>query len=205
MNIIDLFEQAVIDRENMVQSWKPPLPSYSFFDYLEIFPEARGIAKRELLRQLKDMRTQLKDMRERYNSYYDRVINKASFDQQASLIELRDALYVPELSQLEKEIKRKQFFLSSLNQKPVLGKGVTPQMVLKAREYPLEILYNREVRNGFGICPLHSEKTGSFKIYHKQNRWYCYSCQEGSDTIDYCVKVMKMNFVEAVKYLCQSN
>ena len=36
---------------------------------------------------------------------------------------------------------------------------------------------------GFCRCPLHNEKTASFKLYEGNNSFYCYGCGQGGDVI----------------------
>lgn len=58
-----------------------------------------------------------------------------------------------------------------------------------------------------GLCPLHEEKTPSFTIYPGQrpnkNSFYCFGCNEGGDVITLVMKVKKINFIQALKYLKQ--
>jgi len=51
-----------------------------------------------------------------------------------------------------------------------------------------------------GKCPLHEEKTPSFRIY-PANNFYCYGCGKGGNVITYVMILHDLSFVEALKYL----
>ena len=82
---------------------------------------------------------------------------------------------------------------------------ITDQDILRARQVPLEILYSgkltKQGRRAVGVCPFHVEKTGSFTVYTDQNKWYCYGCSAGVDTIDYVMRRDHCDFIAAVKTL----
>ena len=50
-------------------------------------------------------------------------------------------------------------------------------------------------------CPLHKEKTPSFSIDTKTNKWKCFGCGLGGDSIDFLKEYKNFNYVEACKYL----
>jgi len=54
-------------------------------------------------------------------------------------------------------------------------------------------------RSGFGLCPFHDEKTPSFKVY--PNRVHCYGCGFDQDSIGFVMKLYKLSFPEALKFL----
>lgn len=71
----------------------------------------------------------------------------------------------------------------------------------RAREYPIENLVQGN-RSGFAKCPLSPEKTPSFKIYNKHNRFHCFSCNAHGDSIELYQKLNNCSFKEAVNALC---
>lgn len=74
-----------------------------------------------------------------------------------------------------------------------------------ARQYPIQDLYDGKLRrsgpNLTGCCPFHAEKTPSFHIYTRSNRFYCFGCNEGGDVIDYVMKLYNIPFIEAIRRL----
>lgn len=53
-------------------------------------------------------------------------------------------------------------------------------------------------RNGFCSCPLHREKTASFKIDEKKQLYYCFGCGEGGDIFRFVSKYLGIDFKESV-------
>jgi len=71
-----------------------------------------------------------------------------------------------------------------------------------ARAYPMENLL--QFRQRKAICPFHSEKTGSFHLYH-DNHAFCHgSCNRAYDSIDVYRKKYGGTFLEAVDALNKS-
>ena len=55
-----------------------------------------------------------------------------------------------------------------------------------------------------GLCPLHQEKTPSFKIHRERSFWYCFgACQEGGDVFDLAMGIERCGFPEAVHMLAE--
>jgi hypothetical protein len=59
----------------------------------------------------------------------------------------------------------------------------------------------RSARGYVGLCPLHTERTPSFSIDEKTNRYKCFGCGEGGDVIDLVRKLTRCSFLEAADYL----
>jgi hypothetical protein len=109
-----------------------------------------------------------------------------------------------EITQIETEYRRIKFALNSGRQWVETGK-VDSLDVEGARRYPIEKLMTGKVKGNSKIkralCPFHKEENPSFCIYTDTNNYYCFSCKEGGDVIDLCMKLKKMGFREAVEYL----
>ena len=56
-----------------------------------------------------------------------------------------------------------------------------------------------------GLCPFHSEKTGSFHVNQNKQIYKCFGCGEGGDVINFIMKIENLDFMEAVKLLAQKN
>ena len=54
-----------------------------------------------------------------------------------------------------------------------------------------------------GLCPFHSEKTGSFTVYPESQSFYCFGCGAGGDVIGFIRRIENLEYVEAVKFLAE--
>lgn len=58
-------------------------------------------------------------------------------------------------------------------------------------------------RDFWCCCPLHEEKTPSFKIDPNTQLWHCFGCGEGGDVFGFLMKTEGMTFPEAVRFLAE--
>ncbi len=70
-----------------------------------------------------------------------------------------------------------------------------------AKKMPLEEILEFNSQ-GFAKCPIHAEKTASLKKYH-DNRWWCYGCGVGGDSIDLVMMKEHLTMPEAIKRILQ--
>ncbi|MBR5484942.1 MAG: DNA primase [Oscillospiraceae bacterium] len=61
----------------------------------------------------------------------------------------------------------------------------------------------RKGKNMVGLCPFHSEKTGSFFIYPDSQSYYCFGCGAGGDVITFVMAAENLDYIEAVKFLAE--
>jgi DNA primase len=54
-----------------------------------------------------------------------------------------------------------------------------------------------------GLCPFHSEKTPSFKVYDDSQHYHCYGCGASGDVISFYMKYYNLNFIEAATRLAE--
>ncbi len=54
-----------------------------------------------------------------------------------------------------------------------------------------------------GLCPFHNEKTPSFYVYPETQSYYCFGCGSGGDVITFTKNIENLDYVEAVKLLCE--
>ena len=59
----------------------------------------------------------------------------------------------------------------------------------------------KKVRNFFGLCPFHGEKTPSFSVNTDKQIYKCFGCGEGGSSIDFIMQKHNYDFVEALTYL----
>ena len=55
--------------------------------------------------------------------------------------------------------------------------------------------------NMHGLCPFHSERTPSFTVFSKTNRFYCFGCGSGGDAITFVMKAENLDYPSAVEFL----
>lgn len=58
-------------------------------------------------------------------------------------------------------------------------------------------------RDFWCCCPLHQEKTPSFKIDPATQLWHCFGCGEGGDVFSFIMKTEDLSFPEAVRRLAE--
>lgn len=102
------------------------------------------------------------------------------------LSELRDAR--ADSLPTEKLVKQIKIFTG-------LIEGITPESILRAREYPIGTLI--KVVQNKAKCLWHSEKTASLHVY-KTNTVHCFGCDKSGDAIDVYMGLKNCSFKEAV-------
>lgn len=56
-------------------------------------------------------------------------------------------------------------------------------------------------RNGFAVCPFHTEKTPSLKVYKNDKGFYCFGCGKGGDIIAFVQGYFGLDYKGAVSKL----
>ncbi len=54
-----------------------------------------------------------------------------------------------------------------------------------------------------GLCPFHAEKSPSFMVYPDTQSYYCFGCGAGGDAITFIMGRENLDYVEAVRFLCE--
>ena len=57
----------------------------------------------------------------------------------------------------------------------------------------------------WAFCPLHDERTPSFKVDPDRQLFYCFGCNEGGDVISFIEKLKSYSFKDALAYLGITN
>ena len=61
----------------------------------------------------------------------------------------------------------------------------------------------RKGANLFGLCPFHSEKTGSFSVSPDKQIYYCFGCKRGGGVINFIMEEENLPFPDAVRFLAK--
>ena len=64
-------------------------------------------------------------------------------------------------------------------------------------------LQYRGSRTPKALCPFHTEKTASFIVYRDTQSYYCFGCGNGGDVITFIKNIERLDYVEAVRFLCE--
>ena len=84
--------------------------------------------------------------------------------------------------------------------RPYDDKSIKDEEINRARERNIGDFIKLDSR-GFAICPFHNERTPSFHVHSRWNRFYCFGCGAKGDVIEFIRKQNGFGFKEAVKYL----
>ncbi len=57
--------------------------------------------------------------------------------------------------------------------------------------------------NLFGLCPFHSEKTGSFSVSPDKQIYYCFGCKRGGGVVNFIMEEENLPFPDAVRFLAK--
>ena len=61
----------------------------------------------------------------------------------------------------------------------------------------------RKGANLFGLCPFHSEKTGSFSVAPDKQIYYCFGCKKGGGAINFIMDIENLTYPDAVRFLAK--
>jgi hypothetical protein len=133
-----------------------PIPDH---ELLKVFPEAKSFVKE-----------QLKTFKRYLSNEADEQVAAGEDEFKLEMCDYRREL-------LQKAIKRLERMLAPFDSKK---RGET---LARLKDVPIDSLVKFN-RAGFAYCVYHSEKTPSMKLYRDQNRFHCFSCGNGGDSVD---------------------
>ncbi len=193
-------EQEVEFFDKVEKEWKDSQVNYSFNKLVEIFPEAKGIIKKELKEEIEKLELGLARADELEKEFADVIFRKASKKDEKFWNMVCEVLWLNPLRDgAERKIKRNLFRLESLNGR--IDRKRFEINVEKAKEYPIDELIEFN-RAGMAYCIWHDEKHPSMHYYKKSNKVKCFGgCGKSGDSIDVCMQLYRLNFIEAVKKL----
>jgi len=187
---------------NFNHEYKKPSP----IELLEIFPEAGPIIKRNY-RISNEKKAKVREICGKYLAKAHIILYEMT---EGLPVEIKKEIenhinkifYYYPMKKYNRQVRQLDQLLKIMDwkRKPKDLKNITDQDIAMAKQIPLSnfMEFNRA---GFALCPLHNEKTPSFKYYPNENRFHCFSCNENGDIIDYVQKIYKLDFITAVKKL----
>lgn len=201
----EFLDYALVLEKEWQQSQKHLSPT----QLIEIFPKAKPILKRTLIKEIKQFKQDLTEGEKIRIEFNNKYLNRARPEDKWFYSLVRDILFVNPLTEGRgKKIKRNYFYLSSL--KPIAKElkinKITDADIEKAKDIPIEFLYFGQLQKRgnllVGFCPFHNDRrTPNFTIYVNQNRFHCFSCLVSGDSIDFIQKLNNCDFIKAIKTL----
>jgi DNA primase len=68
----------------------------------------------------------------------------------------------------------------------------------------LDIKLSKKGIHHIGLCPLHGEKSPSFKVNPAKQMWKCFGCHKGGDVVSFVREMHKDNFVQAIERIAKT-
>ena len=65
------------------------------------------------------------------------------------------------------------------------------------------VTLTRKGSNLFGLCPFHSEKTGSFSVAPEKGIYYCFGCHAGGGVVNFIMQIESLDYPDAVRFLAK--
>lgn len=62
-------------------------------------------------------------------------------------------------------------------------------------------LTNTEIKNGYMICPFHTEKTASMVIDDVKGVYHCFGCGAGGDVFNFVMQYLGLDFYNSIRYI----
>ena len=187
-------EDKMLANLNGYAEWKKSIPSYTLFQALSVFPEAKPLVKQKLKEELREIAAQRKSIDEFYRKTTE---TEPSY----RTVQETEEYCRRQYDENDNKEKRLRFNLARLNGKTPKGE-IGSAEIAKAKELSLgELLPFNSA--GFVKCIFHNEKNGSMKWYKKENRFTCFGCNKHGDSVDIVMKLQSCDFISAVKKLIQ--
>ena len=108
------------------------------------------------------------------------------------------SLLLEQVQHVDKNLKKHTFEKRLIMYPQKDKKGVSPEEIAKAKDYPFEQLIELN-RSNMAKCLFHADDRPSFLV---KNNWaYCFGCNWSGDSIKFLMERDRKGFVEAVKAL----
>jgi hypothetical protein len=106
---------------------------------------------------------------------------------------------------IDRRIARLRRQLRVVKGLPTPKGALTDDMIEAAREVLVEDVLDQQFRRAgstlVALCPFHEDHKPSFHIYPKENRGWCFGCNQGGDVISIAMRLHDYGFQEAVLLL----
>lgn len=179
-----------------------PIPQH---ELLKIFPEAKTIVRQQCTEKIHYLEAALTKLINEDRGVMVKI-GKARTDADRTFFQGVRERIADQRKSWQQDIIRARWKIADIDGKiPQHSDNITPDHIRTAKEKPMSTLYTEPTRRSgrveYGRCPFHKDDKPSFAIYVDENRWWCYGCSFGGDTIDFIIKRDGCNFIEAVKKL----
>ena len=104
---------------------------------------------------------------------------------------------------VRRAIKRIEFELRKLNNENVNEINLE-DLKQNIRLEDLCDHYGIKIKKDIARCPFHEEDTASFKIYSKNNSFYCFGCGKGGSVIDFVMGIENVDIGKAIGILSRN-
>jgi hypothetical protein len=196
--------QEVIEADRLEKIWQDSQKNLSLHQLLEIFPEAKNHVSTNLKRSVKVLNQEIAELEQsNINNHNQRF--SAPVDQKWIYQHIIGGVN-EKIKSLTTQLKKELFVISSLKgNKEIKAGKITEADVAQAKIVPIDSIYSGQLRKVgrtlIGQCPFHTDKSPSFTIYTNTNRFWCFGCSAGGDSVDFIIKRNGCNFLEAIKFL----
>lgn len=195
---------TVIDRNGNELLRRPSdyLNPPTAYKLAQAFPDERALAIRRKRALLRDLR--------RFDDAIDRIYAESNYADEVKQVLVVIIQTWKEIDPEMEELKKIDQYLRIIPNQAKEGEPVPTQReqlnIEKAKQVPIQSLFDpqhpREISSSISCCcPFHNERTPSFVIYKKSNRYKCFGCSESGDSIHFYMKMHNVDFPTAVRAL----
>lgn len=161
---------------------------------------ARPRSLHELIEHFRPTKKMLEDKEKETRGNIYRLIEEQS--QTSSKDTLAQARIEHDIETERKWMKDFRYMKDFLSDKKVKAGTVTPEMIARAKAFPISELIQFAGRDSMARCIFHSDKTPSMKYYKDSNHVNCFAGCGKKDSIDIVRHQRNLSFREAVLFLC---
>jgi len=189
---------TVYQREEGTYCEEPEKFHPSDFDLAETYPEAIDYLKEKVVEMEKDLK-KLSNPNQIYQIKEETAGQDYTYQKAEEVNTARIIHHENQINILKKKLYRFKTLIDYIKKDKVPDLDFNKQ-IQKAKMFPITSLIKFN-RANFAPCPFHNEKLPSLKYYPKENRWHCFGCNTGGDSIDFFMKLKGVTLSEAIARL----